>query len=147
MADDGPGGLLPDATGATPAPTTRATATSTRWRPRSTVAVDPQIGWEVQKFLIAWTVAYIKANEKTDWTDMMRIWRLGVNAAPRSSRASNGRTRCRARSTTRASIGHGVPVRRRARTAAPGGKMVQKGIAARVLEYANELTASGYKLD
>ena len=50
--------------------------------PAVTVAVDPQIGWEVQKFLIAWTVAYIKANEQTNWTDMMRIWRLGQNATP-----------------------------------------------------------------
>src|SRR5215467_7014449 len=28
-----------------------------------------------------------------------------------------------------------------------GGQLVQKGIAARVLEYANQLTARGYKLD
>ena len=36
----------------------------------------------MQKFLIAWTVGLIKANEKTKWTDMMRIWRLGQNSAP-----------------------------------------------------------------
>ncbi|HEY6506843.1 MAG TPA: zinc-dependent metalloprotease, partial [Vicinamibacterales bacterium] len=37
--------------------------------PAGTAALDPQVGWEVQKFLIAWTVALIKANEKTHWTD------------------------------------------------------------------------------
>src|SRR4029078_8440844 len=50
--------------------------------PANTAAVDPQVGWQVQKFLIAWTVALIKANEKTKWTDMMRICRLGQNSAP-----------------------------------------------------------------
>ena len=44
--------------------------------------VDPQIGWEVQKFFIAWTLALIKANEKTNWLDKMRLYRLGSNADP-----------------------------------------------------------------
>src|SRR5690606_25059384 len=41
--------------------------------PANTVPVDPQIGWEVQKFMIAYTLAHIPANQKTNWVDMMRI--------------------------------------------------------------------------
>jgi hypothetical protein len=49
-------------------------------------SVDPQIGWEVQKFFIAWTIGLIKANEKTPWLDSMRLYRLGQNANPRLDR-------------------------------------------------------------
>ncbi|MET0594292.1 MAG: zinc-dependent metalloprotease, partial [Polyangiaceae bacterium] len=48
----------------------------------NTVPVDPQIGWEVQKFLIVWTVAHIKANEKTTYTDMMRLYPIGQSTKP-----------------------------------------------------------------
>jgi len=114
--------------------------------PAVTVAVDPQIGWEVQKFLIAWTVAYIKANERTSWTDMMRIWRLGQNAAPEIAQRVewqdpiSGEIYYARDYGTECLFGD-------ARTGCAGGKIVQKGIAARVLEYANQLTAKAYKLD
>jgi hypothetical protein len=114
--------------------------------PANTVAVDPQIGWEVQKFLIAWTVAFIKANQKTNWTDMMRIWRLGQDTAPDLTARiewqdpTSGETYYAHTIGTECLFGD-------ASNACAGGKTVQKGIAARVLEYANQLTAAGYKLD
>jgi hypothetical protein len=114
--------------------------------PASTVAVDPQIGWEAQKFLIAWTVALIKANEKTSWSDMMRIWRLGQNASPDLAQRiewqdpSSGQTYYARVFGSECLFGD-------AQNSCAGGKVVQKGIAARVLEYANMLTANGYKLD
>ncbi|HEX3698748.1 MAG TPA: hypothetical protein VH374_25490 [Polyangia bacterium] len=114
--------------------------------PTAVVPVDPQIGWEVQKFLMVWTVALIKANEKTNWTDMMRIWRLGENANPEITQriewqdpisgdiyyAHDMGTECLFGDAT---------------NNCAGGTIVQKGIAGRVLEYANQLTAKGYKLD
>jgi hypothetical protein len=114
--------------------------------PASTVAVDPQIGWEVQKFLIAWTVAFIRANQKTSWTDMMRIWRLGQDTAPDLTARiewqdpASGETYYAHAIGTECLFGD-------ATNACAGGKIVQKGIAARILEYANQLTANGYKLD
>src|SRR4029077_8006452 len=114
--------------------------------PASTVAVDPQIGWEVQKFVIAWTVAFIKANDKTTWTDMLRIWRLGQNSTPDLTPRiewqdpTSGETYVARTFGTECLFGD-------AANGCAGGKVVQKGIAARVLEYANQLTASGYKLD
>ncbi|HET6283158.1 MAG TPA: hypothetical protein VFH73_19525, partial [Polyangia bacterium] len=114
--------------------------------PVNTAVVDPQVGWEVQKFVIAWTVALITANEKTQWTDMMRIWRLGQNSSPDITPRiewqdpTSGETYYARAMGTECLFGN-------AASNCAGGKVVQKGIAARVLEYANQLTAAGYKLD
>ena len=126
--------------------------------PGSTAAIDPQIGWEAQKFLIAWTAAYIPADQKANWIDMLRIYRIGQNADP----AFDGRIEWQdpvsgqlyyaktygkeclfgpSTATDKAScevIDPAQPM------APPIGHWVQKGIAARVLEYANELTSQAY---
>ncbi|WP_434042014.1 MULTISPECIES: hypothetical protein [Sorangium] len=115
-----------------------------------TVAVDPQVGWEVQKFLIAWTLAYIPANGKTNWMDMMRIYRLGNDADPGIEQRvewqdpTSGQVYYARTYGMECLFGTGAD---RASCEASGGKWVQKGIAARVLEYANALTAKGYQLD
>jgi hypothetical protein len=114
--------------------------------PANTAMVDPQVGWEVQKFLMAWTVALIKANDKTNWTDMMRIWKLGANTTPDYAQRIewqdpiSGDTYYARTFDTECLFGDGT-------SSCAGGQVVQKGIAARVLEYANMLTANGYKLD
>lgn len=114
--------------------------------PTNTAAVDPQVGWEVQKFLIAWTVALIKANEKTQWSDMMRIWKVGQNTAPDITPRiewqdpSSGQLYYARTFGKECLFGD-------AANACAGGKVVERGIAARVLEYANQLTAGGYQLD
>jgi hypothetical protein len=114
--------------------------------PPFTAPVDPQIGWEVQKFFIAWTIALIKANEKTPWLDQMRLYRLGSNANPEFDDRiewqdpSSGELYYAKRFGTECLFGV-------AADACAGGKVVEKGIAARVLEYANELTAKAYELD
>ncbi|WP_437808198.1 hypothetical protein [Sorangium sp. So ce1078] len=116
----------------------------------STVAVDPQIGWEVQKFLIAWTLAYIPANGKTNWMDMMRVYRLGRDADPGIEQRiewqdpTSGQVYYARTYGMECLFGTGKD---RAACEGTGGKWVQKGIAARVLEYANSLTAKGYQLD
>jgi hypothetical protein len=114
--------------------------------PANMVAVDPQVGWEVQKFLIVWTISFIKANQKTDWTDMLRIWRLGQNASPdvtpRIEWQDPGSGEIYYAHTLGTECLFGDATNNCA-----GGQIAQKGIAARVLEYANRLTASGYELD
>ncbi|WP_438004315.1 hypothetical protein WME89_36730 [Sorangium sp. So ce321] len=115
-----------------------------------TIAVDPQVGWEVQKFLIAWTLAYIPANGKTNWMDMMRIYRLGTDSEPGIEQRiewqdpSSGQIYYARTYGMECLFGAGAD---RASCEGTGGKWVQKGIAARVLEYANSLTAKGYQLD
>ncbi len=115
-----------------------------------TMDVDPQVGWEVQKFMIAWTLAYLPANEKSYWLDQMRVYRLGPDADPLfTSRIewqdpSSGQIYYAKTYGMECLFGDGSS---QAGCVASGGKWVQRGIAARVLEYANFLTARGYQLD
>jgi hypothetical protein len=118
--------------------------------PAQTVAVDPQIGWEVQKFLIAWTLAYIPADQKSQWIDQMRIYRLGANSDPAfDARIEwqdpySGQTYYAKTYGKECLFASGTT---RATCEGAGGKWVQKGIAARVLEWANDLTSHGFALD
>jgi hypothetical protein len=113
--------------------------------PANIAPVDPQVGWEVQKFVIAYALSYITANQHTNWLDMMRIYKLGQNADPQfadriewqdpvSEQVYYARTFGK-----ECLLGTG--------SACTGGKIVQRGIAARVLEWANYLTSKGYKVD
>ncbi len=111
--------------------------------------VDPQIGWEVQKFLIAWTLAYIPANQKTLWTDQMKIYRTTEDNGPTIPNRIewedpvSGITYYATTYGKECLFGSAAATNKADCTAA-GGKWVQKGIGARVLEWANFLTSMGY---
>jgi hypothetical protein len=101
--------------------------------PTDVAILDPQVGWEQQKFLIAWTMLYLPENEKSGWLDMMRVWEMGVNADPKFKNRiefhdPNGR----------------VFVAKTYGKETIFGKSVQKGIAARVLEQANIYLEAAY---
>ncbi|MCA9623759.1 MAG: hypothetical protein KC731_32275, partial [Myxococcales bacterium] len=104
--------------------------------PAATIAIDPQIGWEQQKFLIAWTLVYLPENQKEVWLDMMNIWNVGEDSDP-------GFT-----NRIELHIPNGdVYVARTYGTEEicfETCKTVQRGIGARILEYANQLLAQGY---
>jgi hypothetical protein len=99
----------------------------------TSAAIDPQVGWEQQKFLIAWTLMFLPENQQQKWLDMMRIWDLGSDADPEIS------PRIEFHNPT----GHTYVARTFGKETL-FGKTVQKGIAARVLEYANELLQQAY---
>ncbi|MFO0659734.1 MAG: hypothetical protein U0165_07880 [Polyangiaceae bacterium] len=113
---------------------------------QKSVAVDPQIGWEVQKFLIAWSLAYIQANERTDWLNEMRIYKVGAEADPQLDRRiewhdpSTGVTYTAQRYGTECIYGD-------ENNNCAGGDSAEIGIAARVLQWANILTAQAYNLN
>jgi len=115
-----------------------------------TMGVDPQVGWEVQKFLIAWTLAYLPENEKSTWIDMMRVYRLGKDADPKIKERiewedpASGQVYYARTYGMECLFGSGSDS---TTCEASGGTWAQKGIAARVLQYANYLTSKGYKLD
>jgi hypothetical protein len=113
--------------------------------PPQTVGVDPQIGWEVQKFLIAWTLAYIPANQRTNWIDLMRIYRVGDNTEQQFEQRIEWQDPVSGQLYYALSVGQECLFGSGA--SCQGGKIVEKGIAARILEYANALTARGFKLD
>ena len=90
--------------------------------------IDPQVGWEQQKFAMMFTMLHLPENGRTQWTDMMRVYQLGADSDPGFENRiefhdPNGDTW----------------IARTYGTETLFGKPVQKGIAARVLEYANSL--------
>ena len=104
--------------------------------PVNSVPIDPQIGWEQQKFLIAMSLLYLPENQKQNWIDQFMIYELGRDADP----------------TIENRIELHYPDGRIYVAHTFGkedlfGKTVQKGIAARVLEYANELLNNAYETE
>ena len=115
-------------------------------------AVDPQIGFEVQKFLIAWTMSHIPANQKTKWVDMMRVYRLDSGAPEFDERVEwqdpqTGLTYYARTYGMECLFGSSSATDKASCESTLGAKWVQKGIGARVLEWANYLTGNGYELD
>ena len=100
------------------------------------IAVDPQVGWEQQKFLIAWTLMYLPENQQRWWLDMMGIWSMGEDSDPGFAN----------RIELRDPSGQ-VLVAKTFGKEAIFGQQVQRGIAARMLEYANQLMAAAYVTD
>ncbi len=109
---------------------------STPFDPQSfpdTVVMDPLVGWEQQKFLVAWTYVYLPENQKRYWLDRLEMIETAYNNNPEWT------------SRIEAHIPDGSNyIARRFGTEAIFGKTVQKGISARVLQYVNELIAQAY---
>ncbi len=111
----------------------------TTWEPKTindVAVLDPQIGWEQQKFLIAWTLLYLPENQQQGWMNMLRVWELGKDADPGFA------NRIEFHDPTGK-----IYVAKTFGSEVIFGKRVQRGIAARVLEYANELLAAAYECD
>jgi hypothetical protein len=102
----------------------------------NTAVIDPQVGWEQQKFLIAWTMMYLPENQQQDWINRMRVWELGVDADPEFQN----------RIEFHDPAGK-VYVAKTEGKEEIFGRTVQKGIAARVLEWANTLLEQAYEVE
>lgn len=100
-----------------------------------TVPIDPQVGWEQQKFLIAWTLLYLPENEQQRWIDQLRVWERGVDADPAFE------NRIEFHNPTGK-----IYVAKTFGKETIFGKRVQRGPAARVLEYANALLEQAYEV-
>ncbi len=103
-------------------------------QPTAVGVIDPQQGYEQQKFFIAWTMLYLMENQQQNWLDQMRLWELGVDADP-----NIGTNRMEFHSADGK-----IYVARYFGKETIFGKSVQQGIAARVLEYANSLLKDAY---
>ncbi len=102
--------------------------------PANVAVIDPQVGWEQQKFLIAWTLIYLPENQQQWWIDQLMLWELGSDSDPGFEQ----------RIEFHNPMGKSY-VARTFGTEVIFGKTVQKGIAARVLEYANDLASKAYE--
>jgi hypothetical protein len=101
--------------------------------PTNVLAVDSQANWEQWTMLIAQTLMYLPENQKRNWINMMGLWEIGADDDPGFENRielhiPNGPTY----------------VARTYGTEVIHGRTVQRGIAARVLEYANKLVNEAY---
>ena len=94
--------------------------------------IDPQVGWEQQKFALVQSLIYLPENNRVAWTDQMQIFELGVESDPGFEN----------RVEFHSADGH-TYIAQTYGTEVLYGKTVQKGIGARILEYANELLQAG----
>jgi hypothetical protein len=94
--------------------------------------IDPQIGYEQQKFAMLLSWIYLPDNQRTNWADQMEIWNSN---APDLINFEN-------RIEFHNPDGQ-IYVAKTFGTETLFGKVVQKGIGARVLEYANSLLVKG----
>ncbi len=97
------------------------------------IALDPQVSWEQHKFLIAWTLMYLPENEQRWWLDQMGIWVIGADSDPGFANRIEFHNPA-----------GDVMVARTYGKETIFGKVVQKGVGARILEYANELLERAY---
>jgi len=103
-------------------------------QPAQSVPLDPQVGWEQQKFLIAFTLNYLPANQQQQWMNQLALWELGRDTDPEFDNriefhSPTGRTYV-AKTFGKETV---------------FGKTVQKGVSARMLEWANELLNAAYE--
>jgi len=101
--------------------------------PANSVVIEPQVGWEQQKFLIAWTLLYLPENAQQTWLNQMGIWEKGADSDPVFTNRielhlPNGK----------------IYVAKTYGKETLLGKTVQKGVAARILEWGNELLNRAY---
>ncbi len=105
-------------------------------QPTGTVALEPQVGWEQQKFLISWTLMYLPENAQQQWLNQLGIWEVGADSDP----AFKNRIELHL-------PGGKVYVAQTFGTETILGKKVQKGVGARILEWGNTLLAQSYDVD
>jgi len=107
--------------------------------PAESLAVDPEVGFEIHKFITFFSMLNLPESWKLNWVDMMRIWLIGVDASP--GFPDSGSVAWRDPQSGQLYLAHGYG------TEVIDGKTVQRGIAARVLEWMNVLTARAYSID
>ncbi len=97
--------------------------------------LESQLGWEVQKYLVTWTYIYLPENDSHWWRDMMRMsagseYSSDIQPDPYLFFFNpTGRFYAAKKFGTEEIF----------------GKTVEKGIAARVVEYANSLLMQAYE--
>jgi hypothetical protein len=117
-------------------PSNAALASNT---PKESLAVDPEVGFEVQKFITFFAMYNLPESWKLNWVDMLRVWQVGLDAAPAFPDAETVAWRDPQSGQLYLAHSYGSEV--------INGKTVQRGIAARVLEWMNALSARAYSVD
>jgi hypothetical protein len=107
--------------------------------PAESLAVDPEVGFEIHKFITFFSMLNLPESWKLNWVDMMRVWVVGVDTLPGFPDSET--VAWRDPQSGQLYVAHSYG------TEEIDGKTVQRGIAARVLEWMNVLTAKAYSID
>ncbi|HEY3667463.1 MAG TPA: hypothetical protein VGL19_15755, partial [Polyangiaceae bacterium] len=107
--------------------------------PKESMALDSEVGFELQKFVTFFSMMNLPESWKLNWVDMMRVWQVGTDTAPGFPVTET--IAWRDPQSGQEFIAHTYG------TEVINGKNVQRGIAARVIEWMNTLTAQGYAID
>ncbi len=108
------------------------------YEPAGVAVVEPQIGWEQHKHLIAQMLLYLPENSQQKWLEMMRVWDMGQDNDPALAQRLEFTNPASGRRYLAKTYGQETIFDR------PG---LEKGIAARMLQYANQLVTAGYKVE
>ncbi|HEY6079128.1 MAG TPA: hypothetical protein VIW29_10010 [Polyangiaceae bacterium] len=107
--------------------------------PTESLAIDPELGFEVQKFIAFTAFLNLPESWKADWIDLMRIYRLGTNSDPIFPAAEQATWLDPLSGQTYIAHRHGSEL--------IDGAMVDRGIAARMIDWMNVLTTRAYEVD
>jgi hypothetical protein len=104
--------------------------------PAAVVALDPELGYEVQKFVLLWSYAFLPANDEMDWIDSMRIYKVGTDVDPSYLPADRTEWRDPESGLRYAAKKYGSET--------IFGRTYDRGIAAKMLSWANQLCSRAY---
>lgn len=107
--------------------------------PPAEIPIDPQVGIEIQKWIVYHSLLHLPENWKTDWVDQLRIYSVGSDAAPDLPEENA--------IWWKDPVSGTLYIARRRGTEEIFGKTVEKGISARMLAWANLLTQRAYEVD
>lgn len=107
--------------------------------PEYSIPVDPQVGIEVQKFIVFYSLLHLPENWKSDWVDQFRIYSVGDDSMPDLPGEGSVHFKDPVSGTLYIARRHG--------TEQVFGKTVERGIAARMLSWANLLVQNAYVVD
>jgi hypothetical protein len=107
--------------------------------PEASLAVDPEVGFDIQKFVIFWALMYLPENQKLDWVDMMRIWVIGSDADPVFPATERRAFRDPASGQLYVAHSYGQEL--------IDERSVERGIAARAIDWMNVLVREAYVVE
>jgi hypothetical protein len=106
--------------------------------PAESVVIDPELGFEVQKFVAFTALLNLPESWKSDWVDLMRIYRLGTNSDPIFPLPEQA--------TWIDPLSGQMYIAHRHGQELIDGAMVDRGIAARMLDWMTVLTQQAYEV-
>jgi hypothetical protein len=106
--------------------------------PSESLPIDPEIGFEVQKFLVFAALVNLPESYKEDWIDMMRIFRLGTASTPVFPVGEQAVWTDPLSGQTYVAHRYGSEV--------IDGETVDRGISARMLDWMSRLTEQAYEV-